>query len=89
MSRFNALPSGFVEVAPGTGYHLQLDADGLATGGGFHARDAADTGEYRAAVTRTDSGERLASVVTSLFWMGRRTTWFCVATALATTSAWA
>jgi hypothetical protein len=43
-----------------------VEADGLATGGGFHARDAAHTGEYRAAVSRTESGERLASVVTSL-----------------------
>jgi uncharacterized protein (TIGR02453 family) len=65
-SPYKTNQGGFVEVAPGTGYHLQLDADGLATGGGFHARDAADTGEYRDAVTRTDSGERLASVVTSL-----------------------
>lgn len=65
-SPYKTQQGGFVEVAPGTGYYLQVDADGLLTGGGFHARDAAHTGEYRAAVTRTDSGERLASVVASL-----------------------
>ena len=65
-SPYKTHQGGFVEVAPGTGYHLQVDSDGLLTGGGFHARDTAHTGAYRAAVTRTDSGERLASVVASL-----------------------
>jgi uncharacterized protein (TIGR02453 family) len=65
-SPYKTHQGGFVEVAPGTGYHLQVDAGGMLTGGGFHARDAAHTGAYRAAVTRTDSGERLASLVASL-----------------------
>jgi uncharacterized protein (TIGR02453 family) len=65
-SPYKTHQGGFAEVAPGTGYHLQVDADGLLVGGGFHARDAAHTGAYRDAVTRTDSGERLASLVTSL-----------------------
>ena len=65
-SPYKTHQGGFVEIAPGVGYHLQVDADGLMTGGGFHARDAAHTGEYRAAVTRTHSGERLAAVVASL-----------------------
>jgi len=65
-SPYKTHQGGFVEITPGTGYHLQVDADGLLTGGGFHARDAAHTREYRDAVTRTESGERLASVVASL-----------------------
>jgi uncharacterized protein (TIGR02453 family) len=65
-SPYKTHQGGFAEVAPGTGYHLQVDADGLLVGGGFHARDAAHTGAYRDAVTRTDSGERLASVAASL-----------------------
>jgi uncharacterized protein (TIGR02453 family) len=65
-SPYKTHQGGFAEVAPGTGYHLQVDADGLLVGGGFHARDAAHTGAYRDAVTRTDSGERLVSVAASL-----------------------
>ena len=65
-SPYKTHQGGFAEVAPGLGYHLQVDAGGLLVGGGFHARDAAHTREYRDAVTRTDCGERLASLVASL-----------------------
>ena len=65
-SPYKTQQGGFIEVASGVGYHLQVDADGLQVGGGFHAHDAAHTGRYRAAVADADSGERLADVVASL-----------------------
>jgi uncharacterized protein (TIGR02453 family) len=65
-SPYKTHQGGFAEVAPGVGYHLQVDADGLLVSGGFHARDTVHTGRYRAAVTDPDSGERLAAVVASL-----------------------
>jgi uncharacterized protein (TIGR02453 family) len=65
-SPYKTHQGGFVEIAPGVGYHLQVDADGLLVSGGFHARDAAQTRQYRAAVTDRGSGERLAAVVASL-----------------------
>jgi uncharacterized protein (TIGR02453 family) len=65
-SPYKTHQGGFLEVVPGVGYHLQLDADGLLVGGGFHARDAAQTRRYRAAVTEPGSGEQLAAVVASL-----------------------
>jgi len=65
-SPYKTQQGGFLEVAPGVGYHLQVDAGGLLAGGGFHARDVAQTGRYRAAVTEPGSGEQLAALATSL-----------------------
>jgi uncharacterized protein (TIGR02453 family) len=65
-SPYKTHQGGFVEIAPGVGYHLQVDADGLLVSGGFHARDAAQTRQYRAAVTDRGAGERLTAVVASL-----------------------
>ena len=65
-SPYKTHQGGFAEVAPGVGYHLQVDAGGLLVSGGFHARDAAQTRAYRAAVADAGSGTRLAAVVASL-----------------------
>src|SRR5215471_6275303 len=65
-SPYKTHQGGFAEVAAGVGYHLQVDADGLLVSGGFHARDSAHTGRYRAAVTDAGSGEQLAAVAASL-----------------------
>jgi len=65
-SPYKTHQGGFAEVAPGVGYHLQVDAEGLLVSGGFHARDAAHTARYRAAVTEPGSGERLAAIVALL-----------------------
>ena len=65
-SPYKTHQGGFAEVAPGVGYHLQVDAGGLLVSGGFHARDAAQTRAYRTAVAEPGSGERLAAVVASL-----------------------
>ncbi len=48
------------------GCYVQLSADGLAVGGGFHAPGAAHTGRFRAAVDAPASGGDLVTIVDGL-----------------------
>ncbi len=50
----------------GVGCYVQLSADGLAVGGGFHTHGAAQTGRFRAAVDAPASGGELTSIVDGL-----------------------
>jgi uncharacterized protein (TIGR02453 family) len=50
----------------GAGCYVQLSADGLAVGGGFHSHGAAQTARFRAAVAAPASGEALEKIVNSL-----------------------
>lgn len=65
-SPYKTAQGGFLEVAPGVGYHLQVDADGARIGGGFHARDRAHTASWRAAVDDQRTGTELAALFTAL-----------------------
>jgi uncharacterized protein (TIGR02453 family) len=68
-SPYKTAQGGFLEVAPGFGYHLQVDAGGVRIGGGFHARDrahTAHTARWRAAVDDQHTGTELATLVTAL-----------------------
>jgi len=56
----------FCSVLEGVGYYVQIDADGLTTGGGFHAHSRDQTARYRAAVSAPASGAALAALVASL-----------------------
>ena len=52
--------------AVGIGYYLQLDADGLMVGGGFHTHSPAQTDRFRAAVDADTTGaelERISSLL--------------------------
>src|SRR5262245_59994914 len=53
----------FVAVADGLGYYLQVDADGLYVGGGFHHHAPDQVTRYRAAVDDDAKGSELASIV--------------------------
>jgi uncharacterized protein (TIGR02453 family) len=55
-----------VGPAPGVGYYVQLDADGLMAGGGFRSHGPADTARYRAAVDDGVAGPELAAIVGEL-----------------------
>jgi uncharacterized protein (TIGR02453 family) len=57
---------GVVHVAPGIGYWLQVDADGVAVGGGFFSRDRAQVTRYRAAVDVDSAGTALEKVLAKL-----------------------
>jgi uncharacterized protein (TIGR02453 family) len=48
---------------PGLGYYLQISAEGLALGGGFHAVSPAQTAGWRAAVDAPASGGEIAALV--------------------------
>ncbi len=48
---------------PALGYYVQISADGLALGGGFHAASPAQTAAWRAAVDAVGSGAALARAV--------------------------
>jgi len=55
--------------APGFGYYVGLDADGLTVGGGFRTHSPAETDRFRQAVA-SDAGARLAGIVATLVRQG-------------------
>jgi uncharacterized protein (TIGR02453 family) len=65
-SPYKTAQGGFLEVASGVGYHLQVDADGVRIGGGFHARDREHTARWRAAVDSESAGPAVAALVEAL-----------------------
>ncbi|MCP2327828.1 uncharacterized protein (TIGR02453 family) [Hamadaea flava] len=65
-SPYKTHQGAFCEILDGVGYYVQLDADGLTTGAGFHAHTREQTARYRAAVDSPATGPQLAKLVTSL-----------------------
>jgi uncharacterized protein (TIGR02453 family) len=65
-SPYKTAQGGLVQAAPGVGYYVQVDAEGVTVGGGFYARDPAQTARYRAAVDNDLSGPPLAAIVDKL-----------------------
>jgi uncharacterized protein (TIGR02453 family) len=55
-----------VQVADGLGWYVQLSADGLTTGGGFHHHAPDQVARFRAAVDDDGPGRRLEQVVLEL-----------------------
>jgi uncharacterized protein (TIGR02453 family) len=51
---------------PGIGFYVQVDADGLLVGGGFHSHSGAQVDRYRAAVDADSTGAELAAIVREL-----------------------
>jgi uncharacterized protein (TIGR02453 family) len=56
----------FVERFPGTGWYVQVSADGLMASGGFHSHAPDQVERYRAAVDSGRSGIKLAAIVAGL-----------------------
>jgi uncharacterized protein (TIGR02453 family) len=65
-SPYKTHQGAFVAVADGLGYYVQVDADGLFAGGGFHHHASDQVARYRAAVDDDISGSALATVVSGL-----------------------
>lgn len=65
-SPYKTAQGGFVELAPGVGYWMQIDAEGVMIGGGFHAHDRDQTNRYRAAVDADPSGRELIDITAKL-----------------------
>ena len=69
-SPYKTAQGGFLELTHGVGYWMQLDADGISVGGGFHTHDKAQTQRFRDAVDNETTGRRLATVVGKLVKQG-------------------
>jgi uncharacterized protein (TIGR02453 family) len=65
-SPYKTHQGAFCSILPGVGYYVQVDADGLYTGAGFHAHTRDQTARYRAAVTAPGTGSGLAALVEKL-----------------------
>jgi uncharacterized protein (TIGR02453 family) len=65
-SPYKTQQGGFLQVAPGVGYWLQLDAEGVQLGGGFHAQGKDQTARYRSAVDDSGTGPQLVAILSRL-----------------------
>ena len=65
-SPYKTHQGAFVEVVPGTGFYVHLDADGLMIGGGFHAHTPPQVERFRSAVDVGASGNQLVHLVDDL-----------------------
>jgi uncharacterized protein (TIGR02453 family) len=65
-SPYKTYQAAFAGIRPGIGYHVQLDANGLLAGGGFHAHGPAQVERYRGAVDDDESGPDLVKIVAGL-----------------------
>jgi uncharacterized protein (TIGR02453 family) len=65
-SPYKTAQGGFLELAPGVGYWMQIDAEGVMIGGGFHAHDRDQTNRFRAAVDAQSSGQELVDITAKL-----------------------
>jgi uncharacterized protein (TIGR02453 family) len=57
---------GFVQVADGIGWYIQLNSEGLMVSGGYHAHASDQTARFRAAVDADRTGRQLQGIVKDL-----------------------
>jgi len=62
-SPYKTAQGAFAASQEGVGYYLQISADGLLIGGGYHSHTPAQLARFRAAVDAPDSGLKLAEIV--------------------------
>jgi uncharacterized protein (TIGR02453 family) len=62
-SPYKTAQGAFASFQEGLGYYLQLSADGLLVGGGYHSHSPAQLARYRNAVDATGTGEQLQHIV--------------------------
>lgn len=65
-SPYKTHQGAFVSTRGGSGYYVQVSADGLLAGGGFRSRGAEETASFRRAVDRPVPGARLEQLVAGL-----------------------
>ena len=65
-SPYKTHQGALLNIAPGVGYYLSLDADGVRVGGGFHAQHREQTARFRAAIDRDVTGSELEAIVAKL-----------------------
>ncbi|MFW0773288.1 DUF2461 domain-containing protein [Paenarthrobacter nitroguajacolicus] len=62
-SPYKSAQGAFAANQEGVGYYVQISADGLLIGGGYHSHTPAQLARFRAAVDAPDSGEELQRIV--------------------------
>jgi len=62
-SPYKTAQGAFAASQEGVGYYLQISADGLLIGGGYHSHTPAQLARFRTAVDAPDSGLELAEIV--------------------------
>jgi uncharacterized protein (TIGR02453 family) len=65
-SPYKTYQGAFVERLAGTGFYLQISADGLMASGGFHSHAPDQVERYREAVDSERPGRELAAIVADL-----------------------
>ena len=65
-SPYKNYQGAFVERLAGTGFYVQVSADGLLASGGFHSHAPDQVERYRAAVDAEGTGKQLAAIVATL-----------------------
>lgn len=65
-SPYKTAQGAFASVQEGVGYYLQISAEGLLLGGGYHSHSPAQLARYRDTVDASGPGESLRQVVEAL-----------------------
>ncbi|TLM74601.1 DUF2461 domain-containing protein [Pseudarthrobacter sp. NamB4] len=62
-SPYKTAQGGVASAQEGVGYYLQISADGLLVGGGYHSRTPAQLARYRNSVDASGTGESLRHIL--------------------------
>jgi uncharacterized protein (TIGR02453 family) len=62
-SPYKTAQGAFASIQEGVGYYLQISAEGLLVGGGYHSHTPAQLARYRNSVDASGTGESLRHVV--------------------------
>jgi uncharacterized protein (TIGR02453 family) len=62
-SPYKTAQGAFASVQEGVGFYLQVSADGLLVGGGYHSHTPAQLARYRNSVDASGTGESLRHIV--------------------------
>lgn len=65
-SPYKTHQGAFAAVSKGTGYYVEISADGLRVGGGFHAQSTGQTARFRQAVDSAATGPAIAGLLDAL-----------------------
>lgn len=71
-SPYKTAQGAFASFQEGVGYYLQLSADGLLVGGGYHTHSPAQLARYRNSVDAAGTGELLQQIIGTVTGAGFR-----------------
>ncbi|XAS66567.1 DUF2461 domain-containing protein [Micrococcaceae bacterium Sec5.7] len=69
-SPYKTVQGAFASYQEGVGYYLQLGADGLLVGGGYHSHSPAQLARYRNSADASGTGESLQQIVDAIIAAG-------------------